>query len=178
MKIKRKLYSKLPDSRIGIGWIQEGNGKVKSEKYLNSAQKAASKSFEIHGDSEKAIKDSKSAVTKEVLLDEAPEIVGKSALVGAVGYGTAKYLDKAEKLVRSTGARINGVDISTLPKIPEKILKVSKGNAGKIAAGLTAGTIAYQTHKKKLSKKIKSARTGAEINTEDRVKNIKNIMIS
>ena len=45
MRIVRKLYSKLPDSRIGVGWIQEGNGKVRSEKYLDSAQEAADKSF-------------------------------------------------------------------------------------------------------------------------------------
>lgn len=79
-------------------------------------------------------------------------------------------MDKAENLIRNTGARINGIDISKLPKIPEKVLKVSKNNAGKIAAGLTAGTIAYQVHKKKLSKKMKSARIGAEINTKDRLK--------
>ena len=170
MRIVRKLYSKLPDSRIGVGWIQEGNGKVRSEKYLDSAQEAADKSFKKHGDLEKAVKDSKSAVTKKILLDEAPEIVGKSALIGATGYGAAKYLDKAENLIRNTGARINGIDISKLPKIPEKVLKVSKNNAGKIAAGLTAGTIIYQAHKNKLNKKIKSARTGAEINTEDRIK--------
>ena len=32
MIVKRKLFSKLPDSRIGIGWMQEKLGKNESEK--------------------------------------------------------------------------------------------------------------------------------------------------
>ena len=51
MIIKRKTFAeKLPDSRIGIGWIQDKNDKVKSEKYLRKAKEAADKSFEEYKD--------------------------------------------------------------------------------------------------------------------------------
>lgn len=54
MIVKRKIFSKLNDSRIGIGWIQEGNSKTKSEKYFKLGKEAADKSYEKDEDEEKA----------------------------------------------------------------------------------------------------------------------------
>ena len=45
MIIQRKLFSKLKDSRIGIGWIQEGHGKTRSEKYFKLGKKLQTKAM-------------------------------------------------------------------------------------------------------------------------------------
>lgn len=171
MKIKRVLYSKLPKSRIGIGWMQEGNGKTNSEKHMRRAQEAADESFdEDEEDEDRATRKAKSAATRSVLGDEAVGIGLKSLGAAGAGYVTARYLKEADSLLRKSGKSILNVDPNALPNIPNKVIDFSKNNAGKIAAGVGIGSLIYLANKNKLGKKVKSARTGAEINTRDRFK--------
>lgn len=163
MKVSRIKYfsNKLPDSRIGIGWIQEKNDKVKSEKYFEAAKKAADENFD-ESDPDKAIRKSKNAVTKKVILEESPEPIGKAIGYGAVGYGISKFPEYVNK----------GLDYfqetKDLPKIPEKATRFLKKNSGKIAGSVALGTLIY--HSPKIKRKVDAARTGAEINTRDRIK--------
>jgi hypothetical protein len=170
MKIRRVLYSKLPKSRIGIGWVQEGNGKNKSEKHMRRAQEAAEDSWDEDEDEERAVNKAKSAATRSVLGDESFKIGAKSLGAAALGYGASRYLREVDKVLRKSGTRIFDLDPNAFPKIPEKVLDFSRNNSGKIAAGVGLGTLIYQANKNKLGKKLKAARTGAEINTRDRVK--------
>jgi hypothetical protein len=56
MKIQRLFSSKkLPESRIGIGWIQEKLGKNDSEKYFKVGQKAADESYSKGDEDEKVV---------------------------------------------------------------------------------------------------------------------------
>ena len=161
MIIKRKIFTeKLPDSRIGIGWIQDKNDKVKSEKYLRKAKDAADKSFEKYKDPDKAIKAAKNQVTKEVLKEELPIPVGK-----AIGYGVSKSPELINKILDSDA------NLRNLPKIPSGLSNKLKKNSGKVASAVALGTLLYNSPK--IKKKIDSAREGARINTETRLKNLK-----
>lgn len=167
MIIKRKIFTeKLPDSRIGIGWIQDKNDKVKSEKYLRKAKDAADKSFEKYKDPDKAIKASKNQVTKEVLKEELPIPVGKAIGYGAIGYGVSKSPELINKILDSD------INLRNLPRIPSGLSNKLKKNSGKVASAVALGTLLYNSPK--IKKKIDSAREGARINTETRLKSLKN----
>lgn len=166
MIIRRKNFAeKLPDSRIGIGWIQDKNDKVKSEKYLRKAKDAADKSFEKYKDPDKAVKASKNQVTKEVLKEELPIPVGKAIGYGTIGYGVSKSPELINKILDSD------VNLRNLPKIPSRLSNKLKKNSGKIASTIALGTLLYNSPK--IKKKIDSAREGARINTETRLKKSK-----
>lgn len=163
MRVNRiKLFSKLPDSRIGIGWVQDKNDKVKSEKYFEAAKKAADDSFDKDGDSEKAVKKSKSAAAKKVVLDEAPEPIGKAVGYGALAYGATRFPEYINK------AMDYHPDTRNLPKIPIKAVKFLKSHSGKIASAVALGNVIY--HVPRIKRKVDAAKTGAEINTRDRIK--------
>lgn len=117
----------LPDSRIGIGWISDKNGKSDSESYLRSAKKAADKSWKSGDSEEKVIKKSKRAAGRESLLDSSGKPLIKSALVGGGGLGAyaGHKLNKAdEKQVRKV--KENGVY-----KTDEAYLKYKAGEISK-----------------------------------------------
>ena len=160
--LRNSLFSKLPDSRIGIGWIQDKNDKVKSEKYLEAAKKAADESFSKDGDPEKAIKKSKSGVTKEVIINETPKPIGKAIGYGALAYGAAKFPEYVNK------AMDYFPDTRNLPKIPHNVVKFLKKNSGAIASGVALGNVIY--YAPGIKKKIDAARIGSEINTKDRLR--------
>lgn len=164
MIILRKTFSKLKDSRIGIGWIQEGNSKTRSEKYFKLGKEAANKSYDENEDEEEAVKKAKSKVTKEILKDELPVPVGKSIGYGGLAYIAAKSPEMINKLTSKHPEIIGDV------KIPEKMSKFTKKHSGKIAAAVVGGSLLHQLSKKNLKKKLDSARTGIEVNTRDRVK--------
>lgn len=167
MIIQRKLFSKLRDSRIGIGWIQEGHGKTRSEKYFKLGKEAADKSYDEDEDEEKAIKKAKSRVTKEILKDELPVPIGKAAGYGGLAYVVAKSPELINKLSREHPNIIGKIEI------PEKVSKITKKHSGKIAGGVAAGSLLYQLSKRNLKKKLDSGRTGIEVNTRDRIKKSK-----
>lgn len=79
--LRNKTFSnkKLPDSRIGIGWMQEKLGKNDAEKYFKIGQKAADESYEKGDDDETIIKKSKRKSGNRVILDKS----GKPILEGS-----------------------------------------------------------------------------------------------
>ena len=83
MKIQRLFSKKLPESRIGIGWIQEKLGKNDSEKYFKKGQKAANESYEKGDSDEEIIRKSKRRAQNSVILDKS----GRPLLEGATAGG-------------------------------------------------------------------------------------------
>lgn len=167
MIIRKKTFSKLKDSRIGIGWIQEGHGKTKSEKYFKVGKEAADKSYDEDEDEEKAVKKSRSRITREILKDELPVPIGKSIGYGGLAYIAAKSPELINKASREYPNVIGEV------RIPEKVSRITKKHSGKIAGAVAGGSLLYQLSKSKLKKKIDSGRAGIEINTKDRIKKTK-----
>jgi hypothetical protein len=162
MIIQRLFSKKLPDSRIGIGWIQEKLGKNDSEKYFEKGQKAADDSYEKGDDDEKVIKKSKRKAGNSVILDKSGKPILEGSIAGGVGYLAAK----SPKLIEEA-ARVQGIDVRIPPQIKNSLSK----HSGKIAVG--AGLIAAGRHVPKIYEQQKAARTGMEINTRDRLKKSK-----
>lgn len=164
---ERLVRSKnLPDSRIGIGWISDKNGKSDSESYLRSAKRAADKSWKSGDSEEKVIKKSKRAAGRESLLDSSGKPLIKSALVGGGVYATSKLLP-VKDLVNLTE---NTVGIKFTPELKDKVYKVGKNfkkHGGKVALG--TGALVLAPSVPKVYKKVRAARMGAEINTRNRI---------
>lgn len=167
MIIRRKLFNKLEDSRIGIGWIQEGHGKTRSEKYFKLGKEAADKSYDKNEDEEMAVKKSKSKVTRAILKDELPIPIGKAVGYGGLAYVAAKSPELINKVSREYPNVVGNI------RIPEKVSRITRKHSGKIAGAVAGGSFLYQLSKSKLKKKIDSGRTGIEINTRDRIKKTK-----
>jgi hypothetical protein len=159
MIIQRLFSKKLPDSRIGIGWMQEKLGKNDSEKYFKIGQEAADKSYEKGDDDETIVKKSKRKPGNRVILDKSGKPILQGAAAGGVGYAIAK----SPKIIESI-AKTNGVDVN----VPNSIKKTASKHAGKIALG--AGIITAGKHIPDIYSKQKAVRTGMEINTRDRIK--------
>lgn len=127
---------------------------------MRKAKEAADKSFEEYKDPDKAIKAAKNQVTKEVLKEELPIPAGK-----AIGYGISKSPELINKILDSD------INLRNLPRIPSGLSNKLKKNSGKIASTIALGTLLYNSPK--IKKKIDSAREGARINTETRLKKSK-----
>lgn len=160
MKIQRLFSSKkLPESRIGIGWIQEKLGKNDSEKYFKVGQKAADESYSKGDEDEKVVKKSKRKAGNRVILDKSGKPILEGSIAGGLGYLAAKSPKAIEEV-----AKMKGIDL----KIPGQIKNAASKNAGKIAIG--AGVIAAGRHIPKIYEQHKAVKTGVEINTKDRLK--------
>lgn len=160
--LKNNLFSKsdkLPESRIGIGWLQEKLGKNDAEKYFKIGQKAADESYKKGEDEETTIKKSKRTAGNKLILDKS----GKPILKGLISAGGGYILAKSPNVVESL-ARSRGIDLN----IPKSIKNLSKKHAGKIATA--AGIITAGKYIPDIYNKQKSVRTGVEINTKNRLK--------
>ena len=162
MIVKRKLFAKLPDSRIGIGWLQEKLNKNDSEKYLKIGKAAADESFDKGEDEDIVIKKSKRAAGNKVLLDKSGKPILKGTLAAVVGYGLAKSPEIVESLARN-----NNINL----KIPNSIKKSLGRHSGKIALG--SGLIVAGKHIPEIYSKHKAVMNGMEINTKDRIRKSK-----
>ena len=80
--LRDKLFT-LPDSRKGIGWVNDKNGKLDSEKYFRAADKAESRGLS----DEVIVKKAKFAAGKEALKDNS-----RKPTIDAIKYGGAAYL--------------------------------------------------------------------------------------
>ena len=161
--VERRLFSKkLPDSRIGIGWIQEKLGKNDSEKYFKKGQKAADDSYERGDDDEKVIKKSKRKAGNSVILDKSGKPILEGSIAGGVGY----LATKSPKFIEGA-AKIQGIDL----KIPPQVKNYLSKHSGKIAVG--AGLIAAGRYVPKIYEQQKAVRTGMEINTKNRLEKSK-----
>lgn len=168
MILVRKLFSskKLKDSRIGIGWTQDGNGKVDAEKYFRIGKQAADKAADEGKSDEEIINAAKKAAGKQATLDNigkpAWKTVKRGALLGGGVYIAAKNTDFIENQIHGMGLRnVN---------IPKK--EFINKNAKKLAIGAAivgAGSVIAK-EAPRVIKKRKAARLGAEINTEKRLK--------
>lgn len=160
LRQKQKLFSKrLPDSRIGVGWMQEKLGKNDAEKYFKRGQNAADESYARGEDDDKVIKNSKRKAGNSVILDKSGKPLLEGSIAGGIGYVVAKSPKAIEEV-----ARMNGIGL----RIPDHIKYTAPKHAGKIAIG--AGIIAAGRHIPKIYEQQKAARTGMEINTKDRLK--------
>lgn len=164
----QKTYSeKLKDSRIGIGWTQDGNGKVDAEKYFRVGKEAADKAAEEGKSDEEIIKAAKKAAGKEATLDNIGRPIGKAAKRGVIA-GVAGYLISKSPDFIENNAKNYGLDI----KIPQNIKSSLGKNPKKIAIGaaVLGATSVIAKEAPKIIKKRKAARLGAEINTKERIK--------
>lgn len=172
--ISEKTYSirnkKLPDSRIGIGWINDKNGKYDSETYFRAAQKSADDSWKRGDSEEKVVKKAKRAAGRKALTDSSGKPLTKAAIAGGLTFAAGKLIP-IEDLPR-LGERALGMPLSyEARKGITKAGRIAKKHTGKIALGVSAASLAPKVPG--IYKKVKSARLGAEINTEDRIKKSK-----
>ncbi len=65
MIILRNKNFTLPDSRKGIGWVNDKNGKLDSEKYFKAARDAADKAEARELSDEKIVKSAKKSGRNE-----------------------------------------------------------------------------------------------------------------
>lgn len=172
--ILEKTYSirnkKLPDSRIGIGWINDKNGKYDSETYFRAAQKSADDSWKRGDSEEKVVKKAKRAAGRKALTDSSGKPLTKAAIAGGLTLAAGKLIP-IEDLPR-LGEQALGMPLSyEARKGIIKAGRIAKKHTGKIALGVSAASLAPKVPG--IYKKVKSARLGAEINTEDRIKKSK-----
>lgn len=172
--ISEKIYSirnkKLPDSRIGIGWINDKNGKYDSETYFRAAQKSADDSWKRGDSEEKVVKKAKRAAGRKALTDSSGKPLTKAAIAGGLTLAAGKLIP-IEDLPR-LGEQALGMPLSyEARKGITKAGRIAKKHTGKIALGVSAASLAPKVPG--IYKKVKSARLGAEINTEDRIKKSK-----
>lgn len=169
--LKQNTYSrKLKDSRIGIGWTQDGNGKVDSEKYFRIAQKAADKAAEEGKSDEEIVEAAKKAAGKEALKDNIGKPTGKAIKRGGIAALGGYLIAKSPEFIERNAAGY-GLDV----RIPWNVKQGLSKNSKKIALGagiLGLGSVAAK-EVPKIVKKRKAARLGAEINTKDRIKKSK-----
>lgn len=159
MIVKRKLFSKLPDSRIGIGWMQEKLGKNESEKYFKIGKQAADDSFEKGEDEDTVVNKSKKAAGNRVLLDKSGKPILKGTIAAALGYGLSKSPEIVESLAKNYNIDVN---------IPSSVKRALGRHSGKIALG--SGLVVAGKYVPEIYNKRKAAMTGMEINTRDRIK--------
>ena len=159
MKIQRLFSKKLPESRIGIGWMQEKLGKNDSEKYFKKGQEAADKSYEKGDSEDEIIRKSKKRARNSVILDKS----GKPLLEGAIAGGAGYLATKSPGFIESA-ARMNGIDV----RIPPKAKNILSKHSGKIAAGV--GLVTAGRYLPKIYEQQKAVGIGMEINTKDRLK--------
>ena len=159
MIIQRLFSKKLPDSRIGIGWMQEKLGKNDSEKYFKKGQEAADESYTKGDDDEKIVKKSKRKAGNSVILDKSGKPILEGTVAGGIGWAAAK----SPKLIEEA-AKMKGLDL----RIPAQLKNSASKHAGKI--GLGVGVVAAGRHIPKIYEQQKAVRIGAEINTRDRLK--------
>lgn len=167
MILVRKLFSskKLKDSRVGIGWTQDGNGKVDAEKYFRIGKQAADKAADEGKSDEEIIDAAKKAAGKQATLDNIGKptwkTIKRGALLGGGVYIAAKNGEFIERQIHGMGLRnVN---------VPKEFLNK---NANKLAIGAAvvgAGSVIAK-EAPRVIKKRKAARLGAEINTEKRLK--------
>lgn len=175
--LRDKLFT-LPDSRKGIGWVNDKNGKVDSEKYFRAAKKAANKA-EAKGLSDEAIiKKAKFAAGKEVLKDNSGKPTIDAIKYGGTAYLGSKLVPKglieisANKSADSLGQvgwllRETSAGKKVVEGAKKYAPKINK-HAGKI--GITAALVGAGKHYNRVSGKVNSAVMGAEVNTKDRIK--------
>jgi hypothetical protein len=166
--IIQRLYSrKLKDSRIGIGWTQDGNGKVDSEKYLRVAKEAADKAADEGKSDEEIIEAAKKAAGRAVIKDKSGKPIGKAVKNGAILAGAGYLLSKSPEFIENQAAGY-GMKVN----IPGKLKSGLSKNSKKIALGSALLGIGITASKEipKINKKRKAARMGAEINTRERIK--------
>lgn len=166
--IIRRLYSmtninSLPDSRIGIGWIQEKNDKLRSEKYLKNIKAAADKEYNKGGNDEDILKAARKSGSRSVISDELPVATGKALGAGLLAYGVTKYPDKSIDIFKKSSPNFI--------KNIEPISRFMKKNHRKLTGAVAAGTLLYNLPG--IKKKSDSVKLGAEINTRDRLKKLK-----
>lgn len=175
--LRDKLFT-LPDSRKGIGWVNDKNGKLDSEKYFRAAKKAADRAESRGLSDEVIVKKAKFAAGKEALKDNS-----RKPTIDAIKYGGAAYLGsklvpkglielsanrgadslgQVGQLLRETAAGRRVVE--SAKKHAPKINK----HAGKI--GIAAALVGAGKHYNKVSGKVNSAVVGAEVNTKDRIR--------
>ena len=166
-----KEYSKkLGDSRVGIGWTQDGNGKVDAEKYFRVGKGAADKAAEEGKSDEEIIKAAKKAAGKQATLDNLGKPTLKTIKRGGLAFGGAYLLSKSPEFIERN-ARGYGLDVRIPGELKSKLSKNSK----KIAIGaavIGAGSVIAK-EAPRILKKRKAARLGAEINTKERLKKSK-----
>ena len=167
---RQKLYSeKLKDSRIGIGWTQDGNSKVDAEKYFRVGKEAADKAAEEGKSDEEIIKAAKKAAGKEATLDK---------LSTGISVKDLKFGYTADKEMSDGGFDFRDfpkIDLDGDIKIPQNIKSSLGKNSKKIAMGaaVLGATSVIAKEAPKIIKKRKAARLGAEINTKERIKKSK-----
>ena len=163
--LRQSEYSKkLPNSRIGVGWTQDGNGKVDAEKYFKVGQVAADLAIDQGKSDEEVIKAAKKAAGREATLDNLGKPIGKSIKKGVkTGIG-AGLIAVAPEII---GNRY-GVSLPISGKLKSDLFKNHKKIAI-AAAALGAGSVIAE-EAPRIMKKRKAARLGAEINTRDRIK--------
>lgn len=179
MIILRNKNFALPDSRKGIGWVNDKNSKLDSEKYFKAARDAADKAEARELSDEKIVKSAKKkAAGISALKDNARKPLIDAAKYGGLAYLGAKLAPRAIiELSATTGAdRLGQVgkllrDTKTGRKVVANAMEYAptlNKHAGKI--GLAAAMVGAGIHYPRVSKKVKSAALGAEINTVDRIK--------
>ena len=163
--LRNKEFSRtLPKSRVGIGWAQDRNGKTDAETYFRAGQKAADEAYAEGKSNKKVVSASKNAATKKVLIDNSGKPTKDAIKYGAGAYLLSKFGKDAVQYLQNTHQLPYN---SVTAKINTLAPKLSK-HAGKIAIG--AALLGAAKHAPKILKKNKSARLGAEINAEDRLR--------
>ena len=161
---------RLPESRIGIGWINDKNGKCSSEAYFKAAQKAADDSWKKGDPEEVVVKKAKRAAGFKALTDSSGKPLLKALGAGGLTYAGGKLIPLED--LPNIGERVLGMQLSDgLKKQIIKAGKFTKKNTGKVALGV--GALVAAPKIPGIYKKVKSARLGAEINTKDRIKRAK-----
>ena len=177
MIILRNKNFTLPDSRKGIGWVNDKNGKLDSEKYFKAARDAADKAEARELSDEKIVKSAKKAAGMSALKDNARKPLIDAAKYGGLAYLGAKLAPRAIiDMSATTGAdRLGQVgkmlrDTKAGRKVVANAMEYAptlNKHAGKIGLAAMVGA---GIHYPRVSKKVKSAALGAEINTVDRIK--------
>jgi hypothetical protein len=163
MKVLRN--KNLPDSRIGIGWINDKNGKSDSESYLRVAQKAADESWKRGDDEEKVVKKAKRAALKKALIDSSAMPLAKAGIIGGGTYFASKLpmdflIEYGENKI---GAKVT-------PGMRRNLMKFGDfANKNSAKLGLAAAAVAAGVKVPKIYKKVRAAKMGAEINTLNRI---------
>ena len=178
MIVLRNKSFTLPDSRKGIGWVNDKNGKLDSEKYFKAARDAADKAEARGKSDEEIIKSSKRAAGMSALKDHSGKPLIDAAKYGGLAYLGAKLAPRAIIDLSATTSynRLGQVgkilrDTKAGRKVVANAMEYAptlNKHAGKI--GLAAAMVGAGIHYPRVSKKVKSAALGAEINTVDRIK--------
>ena len=167
--LRQKLYSKkLKDSRIGIGWTQDGNGKVDAEKYFRVGKEAADKAAEEGKSDEEIIKAAKKAAGKQATLDNLGKPSWKTIKRGGLGFAGAYLIAKNPEFIENQARKVGINNI----KLPKEFLHKHAGKLAIGAAVIGAGSVIAK-EAPRILKKRKAARLGAEINTKERLKKSK-----